>query len=103
LTAYRYWRLEVDRTSWGVQVNAIASGAVETPLTAQMKESPEWYEAYAKKSILGRWAKPQEIVGMMVYLASDASSYATGAGPQLTGATFLRFRACFLFERASLE
>jgi NAD(P)-dependent dehydrogenase (short-subunit alcohol dehydrogenase family) len=62
----------------GVQVNAIVSGAVETLLTARMKESPEWYEAYAKKSILGRWAKPQEIVGMMVYRASEASSYATG-------------------------
>jgi NAD(P)-dependent dehydrogenase (short-subunit alcohol dehydrogenase family) len=63
----------------GVRVNAIAPGAVETPLTAQMKESPDWYEAYAQKNILGRWAKPHEIVGMMVYLASDASSYVTGA------------------------
>jgi NAD(P)-dependent dehydrogenase (short-subunit alcohol dehydrogenase family) len=63
----------------GVRVNAIAPGAVETPLTAQMKESPDWYEAYANKSILGRWAKPHEIVGMMIYLASEASSYVTGA------------------------
>jgi NAD(P)-dependent dehydrogenase (short-subunit alcohol dehydrogenase family) len=63
----------------GVRVNAIAPGAVETPLTAQMKENPDWYDAYAKKSILGRWAKPHEMVGMMIYLASDASSYVTGA------------------------
>jgi NAD(P)-dependent dehydrogenase (short-subunit alcohol dehydrogenase family) len=63
----------------GVRVNAIAPGAVETPLTAQMKESPDWYDAYAQKNILGRWAQPQEIVGMIVYLASDASSYVTGA------------------------
>ena len=63
----------------GVRVNAIAPGAVETPLTAQMKESPDWYDAYAQKNILGRWAKPHEIVGMIVYLASEASSYVTGA------------------------
>jgi NAD(P)-dependent dehydrogenase (short-subunit alcohol dehydrogenase family) len=63
----------------GIRVNAIAPGAVETPLTAQMKADPDWYDAYAKKSILGRWAKPHEIVGMMIYLASDASSYVTGA------------------------
>ncbi len=63
----------------GVRVNTIAPGAVETPLTAQMKESPDWYDAYAQKSIFGRWAKPHEIVGMIVYLASDASSYVTGA------------------------
>ncbi len=63
----------------GVRVNTIAPGAVETPLTAQMKAHPEWYDAYAQKSIFGRWAKPHEIVGMIVYLASDASSYVTGA------------------------
>jgi NAD(P)-dependent dehydrogenase (short-subunit alcohol dehydrogenase family) len=63
----------------GVRVNTIAPGAFETPLTAQMKESPDWYDAYAQKNILGRWAKPHEIVGMIVYLASDASSYVTGA------------------------
>jgi NAD(P)-dependent dehydrogenase (short-subunit alcohol dehydrogenase family) len=63
----------------GVRVNVIAPGAVETPLTAQMKESPDWYDAYAQKSVFGRWAKPHEIAGMIVYLASDASSYVTGA------------------------
>ena len=63
----------------GVRVNAIAPGVVETPLTAQIKESPDWYDSYAAKSILGRWAQPHEMVGMMVYLASDASSYVTGA------------------------
>ncbi|HJQ28496.1 MAG TPA: SDR family NAD(P)-dependent oxidoreductase [Rubrobacter sp.] len=62
----------------GVRVNAIAPGIVETPLTAQIKDSPDWYDSYAAKSILGRWAKPHEMVGMVVYLASEASSYVTG-------------------------
>lgn len=63
----------------GVRVNAIAPGVVETPLTAQIKNSPDWYDSYAAKSILGRWARPHEMVGMVVYLASEASSYVTGA------------------------
>src|SRR5829696_6240584 len=63
----------------GVRVNTIAPGVVETPLTAQIKEDPDWYGSYARKSILGRWAKPHEMAGMVVYLASDASSYVTGA------------------------
>jgi NAD(P)-dependent dehydrogenase (short-subunit alcohol dehydrogenase family) len=63
----------------GVRVNAIAPGIVETPLTAQIKNSPDWYDSYAAKSILGRWAKPHEMVGMVVYLASEASSYVTGS------------------------
>ncbi|MDQ4003368.1 MAG: SDR family oxidoreductase [Actinomycetota bacterium] len=62
----------------GVRVNAVAPGIVETPLTAQIKDSPDWYDAYAQKSVLGRWAKPYEMVGAIVYLASEASSYVTG-------------------------
>ena len=63
----------------GVRVNAIAPGIVETPLTAQIKDSPDWYDSYAAKSILGRWAEPREMVGMVVFLASEASSYVTGS------------------------
>ena len=51
---------------------------VETPLTAPIKADPEWYQAYADKAILRRWAQPSELVGAVVFLASDASSYVTG-------------------------
>lgn len=63
----------------GVHVNAIAPGVVETPLTEQIKADEEWYRAYAEKSVFGRWATPEEFVGPVVYLASDASSYVTGS------------------------
>jgi NAD(P)-dependent dehydrogenase (short-subunit alcohol dehydrogenase family) len=61
-----------------VRVNAIAPGVVETPLTAQIKNNPDWYNAYANKSALGRWAQPSEMVGAVVYLASNAASFVTG-------------------------
>ena len=63
----------------GVRANAIAPGVVETPLTAPIKDKPDWYDAYAKKSALGRWAGPDELVGAVVYLASDAASFVTGS------------------------
>jgi NAD(P)-dependent dehydrogenase (short-subunit alcohol dehydrogenase family) len=63
----------------GVRVNAIAPGVVDTPLTRPIKERSDWYEAYAAKSALGRWAAAGELVGPIVFLASDASSYVTGA------------------------
>lgn len=63
----------------GVRVNAIAPGVVETPLTEQIKASPEWYRAYADKSALGRWARADELAGAVVYLSSDASSFVTGS------------------------
>jgi len=63
----------------GVRVNSIAPGIVDTPLTAQIQAIPEWAEAYASKSALGRWSRPDELVGAVVYLASDASSFVTGS------------------------
>jgi len=63
----------------GVRLNAIAPGIVDTPLTAQIRAVPEWSEAYASKSALGRWSRPEELVGAVVYLASDASSFVTGS------------------------
>lgn len=63
----------------GIRVNAIAPGVVETPLTRPIKDRPEWYSAYAAKSVFGRWATADEMAGPVVYLASDASSYVTGS------------------------
>jgi NAD(P)-dependent dehydrogenase (short-subunit alcohol dehydrogenase family) len=63
----------------GVRANTIAPGVVETPLTAPIQADPAWYRAYADKSILRRWARPDELVGAIVFLASDASSYVTGS------------------------
>jgi NAD(P)-dependent dehydrogenase (short-subunit alcohol dehydrogenase family) len=62
----------------GVRANTIAPGVVETPLTQPIKDRAEWYDAYADKAILKRWAAPSEMVGAVVFLASDAASYVTG-------------------------
>lgn len=63
----------------GVRANAVAPGVVETPLTAQIKNQPDWYNAYATKSALGRWSQPSELVGAVVFLCSDAASFVTGS------------------------
>ena len=63
----------------GVRVNVIAPGVVETPLSKQIQDDEEWYRACAEKSALGRWARADELVGAVVYLASDASSFVTGS------------------------
>lgn len=63
----------------GVRFNAIAPGVVETPLTQQIRDNKQWYDAYATKSALGRWARPEEMAGAVVYLCSEASSFVTGS------------------------
>jgi NAD(P)-dependent dehydrogenase (short-subunit alcohol dehydrogenase family) len=68
-------------TEWamdGVRVNAVGPGVVETPLTAPIKDHPDWYAAYARKNPMQRWAQPSEMVGPTLFLISDAASYVTG-------------------------
>jgi NAD(P)-dependent dehydrogenase (short-subunit alcohol dehydrogenase family) len=62
----------------GVRVNAVAPGIVRTPLTEPIARHPEWARAYAAKTVFDRWATPDEMVGPVVFLASDAASYVTG-------------------------
>jgi NAD(P)-dependent dehydrogenase (short-subunit alcohol dehydrogenase family) len=62
----------------GVRVNAVGPGVVETPLTAPIKANADWYNAYAARSALQRWARAEEMVGPTLFLASDAASYVTG-------------------------
>lgn len=70
--------MAVEFAPYGIRVNAVAPGIVDTPFTEQIKRRPEWARAYAEKTALKRWASPEELVGAVVYLASDASSYVTG-------------------------
>jgi NAD(P)-dependent dehydrogenase (short-subunit alcohol dehydrogenase family) len=62
----------------GVRVNAVGPGVIETPLTAPIKAHAAWYQAYAEKNILRRWASAEEMVGPTLFLVSDAASYVTG-------------------------
>lgn len=68
-------------TEWGalgVRVNAVGPGVIETPLTAPIKAQPAWYQAYADKTPMKRWAQASEMAGPTVFLLSDAASYVTG-------------------------
>jgi NAD(P)-dependent dehydrogenase (short-subunit alcohol dehydrogenase family) len=62
----------------GLRAYAVAPGVVETPLTAPIKVNTDWYNAYAARSALQRWARADEMVGPTLFLASDAASYVTG-------------------------
>ena len=46
--------------------------------TAPIKAVPDWYNAYAMKNPMNRWATADEMAGPTVFLLSDAASYVTG-------------------------
>ena len=63
----------------GVRVNAVAPGPFETPLTEQIESDPDWYGAYADKTALKRWAKPDEIVVVVLnFTPIPRHNYAVG-------------------------
>mgnify|MGYP001587968467 FL=1 len=63
---------------YGVRVNCVGPGVIETPLTAPIKANEAWFNAYAAKSVFNRWGTPEEMVGPTLFLASDAASFVTG-------------------------
>jgi len=65
--------------SSNVRVNAICPGVVETKFASVLINTPEIYDQFIEQIPLGRHAQPNEIAGLAVYLASEASSYTTGS------------------------
>ena len=63
----------------GVCVNAIAPGYMETALTATMRQYPQQVEDITRRIPAGRWGTEDDVKGVCVFLASDASSYITGS------------------------
>lgn len=65
-------------SKYGINVNALAPGFIETPMTADMKENQEVYEYKRSRIPKGRWGKPEDLVGTLLFLCSAASDYICG-------------------------
>ncbi|MCQ4160292.1 glucose 1-dehydrogenase [Roseomonas sp. GC11] len=63
----------------GVRVNAIAPGTFATRMTEATRLNPERSERFLARIPMGRYGEPEELVGPVVFLASDMSSYVTGS------------------------
>lgn len=68
----------------GVRVNAISPGGVDTPMMVA-DQTPEALAKFVSMIPLGRLANPEELVGAVLFLASDASSYVTGTVMNVSG------------------
>ena len=65
--------------SSGIRVNAVAPGWVETEMNEQARQFPEFFQGALASIPLGRWAKPEDIAGPVVFLCSPAASFITGS------------------------
>jgi NAD(P)-dependent dehydrogenase (short-subunit alcohol dehydrogenase family) len=69
----------------GVRVNSVSPGYIRTPLTELGMSKTEWADVWLSSTPLGRLAEPQEIAPAVLYLASDAASFATGTNLIIDG------------------
>ncbi len=68
--------LELGQT--GRSGNAIGPTYFETPLVAQLRNDPERYGFIVERTPMGRWGQPDELAGLVIFLASRASNFVTG-------------------------
>lgn len=86
--------LALDLAPFNVRVNSVSPGATDTPMlqsdvAKQARDRGLSYEIIRKEfeeeGVMGRWARPEEIANGILYLATEESSYMTGADLRLDG------------------
>lgn len=70
--------LAIEWAQYNINVNAIAPTFIETPFTKPMFEKEGFREYVLGNILLGRVGQPQDVVGAVIYLASEASNLVTG-------------------------
>ena len=70
--------LAVEWAKFGVCVNAIVPGVLRTDLNAALLDGTERGREFLLRTPMGRFGKPEELIGAAVFLASDAAGFVTG-------------------------
>jgi NAD(P)-dependent dehydrogenase (short-subunit alcohol dehydrogenase family) len=68
----------MDFARYGIRVNGVAPGVVDTPIAALVVHNPELAPEYLESIPLGRFGQPADVASAVAFLASDDASYITG-------------------------
>ena len=62
-----------------IRVNAVAPGWIATPLTQALQDDPDRSATILARTPLGRWGRPEDVTGAVIFLCSPAAAFITGA------------------------
>ena len=68
----------VEYASQGIRINAIAPGLVQTPMTKHWYDDQQTRQFFEANTPIGRFAQPEEIANMVLFLCSDLASFTAG-------------------------
>ncbi|EDM45402.1 Short-chain dehydrogenase/reductase SDR [unidentified eubacterium SCB49] len=78
--------LAKDLAEYGIRVNAVSPGTIDTPFHAQIKSTkPEVFASWANNIMLGRLGQPEDVAGVVSFLASKDASFITAETIQIGG------------------
>jgi len=77
--------MALELAPYNIRVNAISPGAIETPMIDPLKTDPKMMEGTLVRIPMHRVGKPEEVSNLVLFLASDASSYMTGSDVVIDG------------------
>ncbi|MCC6457074.1 MAG: SDR family oxidoreductase [Caldilineaceae bacterium] len=77
--------LALEWAPYGITVNCVMPGPFATEMNLPIKDNPAAYQDFISKLPVGRWGELDEIQGVAVFLASEASSFMTGAALAIDG------------------
>jgi NAD(P)-dependent dehydrogenase (short-subunit alcohol dehydrogenase family) len=77
--------MAIDLASAGIRVNAIAPTYIETPMTRPYFQDPAFRQEVLKRIKLGRIGQVEDLMGAILFLASDASTLMTGSSMAIDG------------------
>lgn len=69
----------------GIRVNAVAPGWIRTPMTNALQNDPVRSAKVLERVPLRRWGEPDDVAGVVTFLASDAAAYVTGCTISIDG------------------